>query len=171
MLLDQFMPRFDVVKRHETLVDAPRERVFDAIGTTDLASHPIVKLLLMLRGMGRRTRSTLRFHDGFELAAAERPNEIVIGLEGPFWKPTCKPRGVNAARFAEAVPPNTARAGWNFTTTEGANGTTRLATETRVLCSADARAKFRAYWFFIGPFSGLIRRFMLAAIRREAERR
>jgi hypothetical protein len=170
MILDQFMPRFDVSKRHETIVGATRERVYDAILTADLASHPIVKALLFLRGLGRRTRSTLRFHDGFAVAAEDRPNEIVIGLEGPFWNPTCKPQGENAARFAEPVAPNTARAGWNFTTEDAGGGRTRLKTETRVDCDRAARPKFRTYWFFIGPFSGLIRRFMLQSIKREAER-
>jgi hypothetical protein len=169
MLLDDLMPRFEIAKRYETLVDAPRERVYDAILTADLASHPIVKALLFVRGMGRRTRSSLRFHEGFTVAAEDRPREIVIGLEGPFWSPACKPQGVDAARFAQPLSPNTARGGWNFTTAE-AGGKTRLATETRVTYTADARAKFRTYWFFIGPFSGLIRIFMLQAIRREAER-
>jgi hypothetical protein len=171
MLLDDFMPRFDVAKRHETLIDAPRERVYDSILTADLASHPVVQMLLFLRGMGRRTRSSLKFHEGFELAAADRPNEIVIGLEGPFWKPACRPNGVDAKRFRDPLVPGTARAGWNFSTEES-NGRTRLRTETRVLCAdASARGRFRAYWFFVGPFSGLIRRFMLAAIKREAETR
>ncbi|MGN6182437.1 MAG: hypothetical protein ACTHQM_02150 [Thermoanaerobaculia bacterium] len=170
MLLDEFMPRFDVAKRHSTLVNAPRERVYDAIRTADLTAHPVVKVLLALRGMGlRRKRVSLQFHEGFTIAADDRPNELVIGLEGPFWHPLCRPRGVDAQRFHQPVAPNTARGGWNFTT-ESENDATRLRTETRVLCADDARAKFRAYWFFIGPFSGLIRRFMLAAIKREAER-
>ncbi|HEX7828568.1 MAG TPA: hypothetical protein VF787_02880, partial [Thermoanaerobaculia bacterium] len=122
MILDKFMPRFDVSKRHETIVDAPRERVYDAILTADLASHPIVKTLLFLRGMGRRTRSSLRFHDGFAVAAENPPDEIVIGLEGPFWNPACKPKGVIASRFAEPLAPNTARAGWNFTTEDAGGG-------------------------------------------------
>ena len=46
---------------------------------------------------------------------------------------------------------------------------TRVTTETRVLCADDARPKFRLYWMLIRPFSGLLRRFMLRAIRQEAE--
>jgi hypothetical protein len=50
-------------------------------------------------------------------------------------------------------------------------GTTRLATETRVLCLDDeSRRRFRLYWLFIGPFSGLIRRKILRSIKHEAER-
>lgn len=169
MLIDVFMPRYDVSEFHETVVTAPRERVFDAIRTADLAANPIAKLLLFLRGMGRKTRTSLKFHEGFAVAAEDRPHEIVIGLEGPFWKPTCRPRGVTALHFHDPIAPDTARAAWNFATEDAGDGRTRLTTETRVACADDARKKFRAYWFFIGPFSALIRRMMLRAIRIAAE--
>jgi hypothetical protein len=45
-----------------------------------------------------------------------------------------------------------------------------LSTETRVACGdAASRAKFRVYWTFVRPFSGLIRIVMLRAVRRAAE--
>jgi hypothetical protein len=40
-----------------------------------------------------------------------------------------------------------------------------------VLCGDTAsRRKFLAYWFFVGPFSALIRRVMLRTIRRAVEK-
>jgi hypothetical protein len=47
---------------------------------------------------------------------------------------------------------------------------TVLSTETRVLATdAAARRRFRRYWLAIRPFSGLIRRVWLRAIKRRAE--
>ena len=49
------------------------------------------------------------------------------------------------------------------------DGTT-LSTETRVLATDEAsRRAFRRYWLVIRPFSGLIRRVWLRAIRQRAE--
>lgn len=169
MLIDRFMPHWDFHERHSTLVRATPERAYDAILSAQLTSHPVAKLLLFLRGMGRLPRTARKFAEGFTVAAEDRPSEIVIGLEGPFWQPACRPRGVDAERFATPVPPNTARGVWNFSI-ERDGGATRVTTETRILCADDARTKFRLYWLVIRPFSGLIRRMMLSAIRKEAER-
>ncbi|OLC35432.1 MAG: hypothetical protein AUH81_10350 [Candidatus Rokubacteria bacterium 13_1_40CM_4_69_5] len=73
-------------------------------------------------------------------------------------------------RFREPAPPGTAKAAWNFAVGRRSDGATELRTETRVLCADVAtRRRFRAYWTLIGPFSGLIRREMLAAVRSAAE--
>jgi hypothetical protein len=41
----------------------------------------------------------------------------------------------------------------------------------RVRVAEDSRASFRRYWTVVRPFSGLLRRVMLRAVRRAAERR
>ena len=166
MQLDRFMPHCDFYERHETLVRATPARVYEACRTADLASNPIVKLLLAMRGM--RRDGTKFPPSGFHLLADDPPHEVVLGLEGPFWKPTCSLRDVNAETFRGPVQGNAARAAWNFLI-QAEGSVTRLSTETRVLCSDQARMKFRMYWLFIRPFSGLIRRLMLRSIRKQAE--
>jgi len=70
----------------------------------------------------------------------------------------------------EPAAAGTAKAAWNFTVKPCADGTTELRTETRVLCAdAATRRRFRTYWTLVAPFSGLIRREMLAAFRSAAE--
>jgi hypothetical protein len=60
-----------------------------------------------------------------------------------------------------------ARGVWNFGVSEIGTGKTLLETETRVTCGDVAsRRKFRLYWLLVRPFSGLIRRLMLRAIRK-----
>lgn len=77
---------------------------------------------------------------------------------------------MDASGFRTFDRPGYAKAAWNFSLSEQENGTTRLATETRVLCLDDvSRRRFRLYWAFVGPFSGLIRREMLRSIRSTAE--
>jgi len=168
VLLDRLMPHCDFVEKHSTMVRATPERVYDAIRRADLGRHPIVRALLRIRGLGRaaKSRSLDAFlGNGFYLIGDDPPNEIVIGLQGPFWNPACKLHAISAESFRTSVPDGSARAAWNFFIE--ANG--RVTTETRILCADDARMKFRLYWMFVRPFSGLIRRMMLRALRQEAE--
>lgn len=198
-LLDELMPAYDVVERHRTLVRAAPDRVYAALREADLAGGPLTATLLGLRAVPvavvalvrspgralielrerrerRAGRGRLRLADfervGFRVVAECAPRELVIGLLGKFWTP----RGalchtVSVDDFRAGPPSGYALAGWNFTVSPREGGVTELATETRVQCATDARTKFRAYWLVVRPGSGMIRRAMLRAIRREAERR
>lgn len=165
MIIDRVLPTFHFNEFHSIRIRATPERIYSTIRHGDFASHPVVRLLLRVRGLGRKAPQRVsleRFlQQGFHLLADDPPRELVLGIEGPFWQPHCKLREVSEATFREPVPGGVARAAWNFAI--GADGT--LSTETRVLCAPDARRRFAMYWFFVRPFSGLIRRFMLRAIR------
>ena len=173
MLLDRLMPHCDFVEHHEIVTRASPERVYAALRTADFVAHPVVKLLLALRGMGRKPKTlgagAFR-REGFYVIGDDPPRELVIGLEGPFWRPRCKLRQVTAETFSTPVTGQAARGAWNFLIERQSDGRTRLSTETRVLCSDESRTKFSLYWSVIRPFSGLTRRFMLRSIRAEAER-
>ena len=101
----------------------------------------------------------------------ERPErELLIGLEGRFWRPRPDLRATDTRRFREPLEPGLARAAWDFRLEPLEAGATRLSTETRVHCAdAATRRRFRPYWLLVRPGNGLIRRAMLAAIRRAAE--
>ena len=192
MLLDDLMPVYDVVERHHTAVRAAPTTVFVAIRSFDLSNSLLTRALLLVRSVPsvlialvrsprtalaepRALRAELRFADfegaGFRVIAERPPEELVIGVLGKFWTVRGGARSdVSAAQFAAGPPQGYALAGWNFTVVPQRDGTSRLSTETRVWCAPDVRAKFRAYWLVIRPGSGLIRREILRAIRREAER-
>ncbi len=107
---------------------------------------------------------------GLVILAETPPQELLIGLVGTFWTLRGGSRPVDAHTFRAPQPQGTARAAWNFAVEEGTDGRCRLATETRVQCAdAASRRRFRYYWWVIRPGSGLIRRFMLRAIRQKAE--
>jgi hypothetical protein len=199
VLLDELMPKYDVIERHRTVVAAGTDTVYAALRRADLAGGPLAKLLLAVRAMPsalialfrspvstfvelRAPRKPLaqrlrafRLADferaGFHVVGERAPEEIVIGLLGKFWTARGALRTTLCMEDFHKGPPNGyALAGWNFTVAARPDGLTELATETRVWCAQDARVKFRAYWLLVRPGSGLIRRSMLGAIRREAER-
>jgi hypothetical protein len=166
VLLDHYLPHCDFYERHTTLARTTPERAYAAVHATDFSRSVVIRALLALRGIRNRSFTTTT---AFTVLEENPPHEIVIGLQGPFWKPSCKLDPVTPELFRTPVRAGVARGAWNFLI-EREGDRTRITTETRVLCADDARAKFRMYWMLIRPWSGLIRRVMLRRIRAEAER-
>ena len=183
MLIDQFMSKYDVMQHHEITVHAPVQRVYEAIHTTDLLGSPITRALFLLRNLPARLSARYErrqqvavtidvlLNRGFILLVAEPPHEIVLGLVENFWAPVTETKHLDASGFQEFDTPGYAKAVFNFFVREHNEGASRVGSQTRVLCLDTAsRRRFRLYWLFIGPFSGLIRQQMLRAIKRKAER-
>ena len=178
MVIDSFAPDPDAVETHSIAIDASREQVLSALWTADLGGSLIIKLLMGLRALPelvfrggrsvpRDRKITLQnvIDSGFGILA-NGPEEIVLGVTGRFGgRRNLSP--FNREEFDRAVPAGLARGVWNFSLKDGQEGRTILSTETRVVCGdAASRRKFRMYWFFVRPFSGLIRRLMLRAVKR-----
>ena len=51
MLIDEFLPVYDVVERHQIAVNAPTERVYAAVRTFDLSDSRVIRWLFLLRGL------------------------------------------------------------------------------------------------------------------------
>jgi hypothetical protein len=172
-LLDDWLPAYDFSERHTIVCRADRARVWTALYEADLADSRIVHALLAIRGLGTRPRLSLGalIEGGFSVLGEEPEREIVMGFAGRFWTPSGGRIRVDAAEFRGPIPAGTARAAWSFRAEPRADGSTELVTETRIACAdAASRRRFRAYWLFVRPGSGLIRRFMLRAVRARAER-
>jgi hypothetical protein len=182
MLIDSFAPNPDAVEVHSIVIDAPSETVYRALWTTDVGGSLIIKFLMGLRSLPefirrrgclprREPKITLQtvIDSGFGLLVNE-PAEIVLGVHGKFWRPTGNLLPFDPDSFAGAVPLGLARAVWNFSLRQN-GAVTILSTETRVTCGDRASLRrFRAYWFFVRPFSGLIRLLMLRAVKRAVRR-
>ncbi len=181
MLIDDWLPRYDVVEHHSMEIHASPAAAYAALLSTDFGRSGVLRALLALRSLPAAPRSprprtplTLATIEagGFARLAAVPPIEIVFGIEGRFWAldgGRCTPP---AAAFRVTAPaPGTARGVWNFTFTALDETNTLASTETRVLCAdARTRRRFLPYWFLIRPGSGLIRRAMLRQIRDAAQR-
>ena len=181
MLIDSFAPNPDAVETHSISITASRGVVYQTLWSADLGSSLIIKALLGLRSLPeialhprrswtRSRKITLQtlLDAGFGMLVEEPGREIVLGVTGKFWRPTGNLAPFKREDFDRPVPPGLARAVWNFSVKEDEPGRTILSTETRIVCGDDeSRRKFRVYWFFVRPFSGLIRRLMLRAVERQ----
>ena len=170
MLIDEFLPVYDFHETHDVAVGAPAARVYRAVLEADLCESWIVRTLFRLRGLPAEkvTLRTMR-QMRFEILGERADREIVLGLAGRFWTPAGDLREVDAGNFRAFDEKGCAKAAWNFSLEEQ-GGATRLATETRIQCLDEAsRRSFSVYWTLIAPFSGWIRREMLATIKSKAE--
>jgi hypothetical protein len=182
MLIDEWMPAWDVHERHETRIRAGREQVWARVRALDFGRSPVIGALFAVRSLpglltarGRRKMLDARrgglLRIGFVVLAESACDELVLGLVGRFWRPGGGIERVTPEELRGFDRPGFAVAAWNFSLAAGGDGDwVRLATETRVRCTDPAsRRSFRRYWTVIRPFSGLIRMEMLKSVRRAAE--
>src|SRR5713101_6305977 len=189
MLLDDYLPEFDVRTSYPTRIAASPARVYASLWTANFDHWGVTRALYAARTLPSfpaRPRETWRhFRDelfrqrftldgmlseGFALLEERPGEELVLGTVGRFWRARGELCATSPDRFRAPAPSGTAKAAWNFEVGMRADGATELRTETRVLCAdAATRRRFRAYWMLIKPFSGLIRQEMLATVRSAAE--
>jgi hypothetical protein len=183
MLIDELLPQYDFNEVHSVDIAAPADVVYEALFTFDLGKPLIVRALMGVRSILSfikdkrisRDRKPLTLADagraGFTMLATDPPREVVLGIQGQFWKLAPNTRCVTAAEFRAPIPADTARAAWNFSIEPIDPRRSVLRTETRILCGdAASRRRFGFYWTLIRPGSGIIRHAMLAAVKSEAMR-
>lgn len=176
-LLDELMPAWDERERHQRRIDAPPERVYEAVRAVTDAEMPLTRVLLAIRALRKPQRRGDRpLLDEFAalgfVLLGERPgSELAMGAIGRFW--SLRGNAPIPIRSREEFDgfdePGYAIAVMAFEVVPE-NGGSRLVTETRIRSTdAASRRRFRLYWRIIRLGSGAIRRSLLRAVKRRAE--
>lgn len=162
--LDRFMPRWDVRERHATYLAVPAEDALRLALTMPVAVDPLVRMLFVLRGMDPAGSIDHFFERHGFLLLERAPTEYTVGLPVLVWShPTAAPPSTD--EWNGWRPPGGLKITTTFRAEAAGAGRSRFLTETRVLgVDARARRRFAVYWFFVGPFSSLIRRRWLQAL-------
>jgi hypothetical protein len=169
---------------HETTIEAPPDRVYQAICAVTANEIALLRTLTWLRRFGRsgpesvlnppgdKSFCDVAMKTGFYLLADDPPREMVVGtfVVAPKAARAHPPAEISAATFAGIHSPGFGVAVMNFRLQPLGPARTRLTTETRVF-TTDARTRrlFAAYWRVIYPGSSIIRTMWLRAIKRRAE--
>ena len=154
--LDAFLPTYDFATRHQVSIAVDPARADRALRDVTFKEVPVVRGLLLARGLGLRKAEETVLATMVPRATVleDVPGEgLILTLSGQFWR--VRGRGPEAPATAVI----------DFRALPGS-----LATETRVhLPDSVSRRKFSRYWCFVRPFSGLIRMLVLRAAKRRAE--
>lgn len=181
-VLDRFIPRPDRSGRHEISIHAPAELVLDVARDFDMQSVPLVRAILWLRSrlLGARTPAARppaglvseMLELGWGRLAEEPGRFFVAGAACQPWQADVVFTPIAPERFATYAEPGQVKIAWTLEAEALGPALTRFATETRVVATDEqARARFRRYWRVFGVGIVMIRRLLLPAVRREAERR
>ena len=191
MLLDRYLPLYDVTETHAVVIDADTELTWQAVRRSDLSRSAVIRVLLELRSLPNRlqgvlkrrpsepSRPPLTFDDmeraGFLLLGEWPGHEIVFGSVVQPWKAVTDDEPapqVAAGRFAEFDTPGYVKVAFNIRVEPYGSGRALITTETRTAATdSTSLHRFARYWMLVGPFSALIRRLMLRIVKSDAERR
>jgi hypothetical protein len=191
LLIDQFMPDYDLAVVYARVVRAPPEQSFNTVVDFDLFQLRAFRLLIGARGLpirladalrrrgdhaGASSQSTFRLRDmpsiGWVLLGERPGTELVFGQVGKPWKPRggSPAEPVTRAQFAAFDQPGFAKLVESTRVDPYGEWSSVVITETRVRCTdPDSRRRFGRYWLLVGPFSQLLRRTALQVWARKLE--
>jgi hypothetical protein len=191
MLLDRYLPKYDVTEAHAVVVDADTDLTWQAVQRSDLSQSAVIRVLLEMRSLPNRLQGFLKRRpsepsrppltfDGMQRAGflllGERPgHEIVFGIVVQPWKAVTDDEPaphVEPGRFAAFDTPGYVKVAFNIRVEPYGSGRALITTETRTAATdPTSLRRFARYWMLVGPFSALIRRLMLRIVKSDAERR
>jgi hypothetical protein len=148
-LIDKYLPEYTYNEYHQKLIHASAKKSFLATRDLDMRKSFISMFLFKLRRLPTNDLYLQEFLRNmcFVYLEEEPFKEFVIDASQPGLK-----------MF------------WNFYFKEISENITMVSTETRILClTKKSKLIFSLYWFFVKPFSGLIRIEMLRLLRKKVE--
>ncbi|MCC6340616.1 MAG: hypothetical protein IT166_00365 [Bryobacterales bacterium] len=179
-LLDPYMPRPDVSDLHEVMVKAPAEFVFRTACDFDMESLAAVRAIIRLRevllGAERKERRPAGIIEdtlamGWGKLEEEVGRHYAAGAACRPWEGNVVFHPIPAEQFSTYAHPGEVKITWTLEVEALAPARSRLTVETRAAATDPAaRLKFRRYWRWASPGIRLIRRLLLSAVRRKAER-
>jgi hypothetical protein len=102
MLLDHYLPQYDVTEAHAVVVDADTDRTWQAVRRSDLSGSAVIRVLLEMRSLPNRLQRVLKRQPsgparppltlddmervGFLLLGESPGREIVFGTVVQPWK-------------------------------------------------------------------------------------
>ena len=197
MLVDEFLPVYDVSDSVATVVEADVKRTWDALMDVDLIDvgrrRPLVAVLGALRAlpqmavrllhgeppstMPRRMRlrdmTALPQDEGGWVLLGERPREeIALGLVGAFWHPAISFVNVTAGEFRNFARPGYAKTIYSLSVRALDERRTLLTGVMRTATTDEkARQWFRRYWTSgVGSGAHVLVNGVLDVTRETAER-
>jgi hypothetical protein len=182
LLLDRFIPSYEIVERHHIRVAAPAAVTLAVAREVDLQASPLVRTIIRAREviLGATPNDQMRPHGllkevqslGWGVLADVSEREVVVGAVTKPWEANVTFRALPPDQFARFNEPGYIKIAWTIRADSISAMESIFRTETRAIATdASARIKFRRYWSFLSPGIILIRWAVLGPVKDEAERR
>jgi hypothetical protein len=198
MLVDEFLPTYDVSDAVATMVQADVATTWNALMEVDLIDvgrkRPLVGVLgairvlpdvvsQMLHGelpqrppphLRLRDTTTIPLGEGGWVLLGERPgDEIALGLVGKFWRPVIEFASLTADQFRDFAEPGYAKTIYALSVRPvGAHETLLSGVMRTATTDEHARRWFRRYWTFgVGSGAHILVNGVLDVTRELAEAR
>lgn len=196
MLLDEFLPLYDVSDSVAVTIDADAPTTWNALVGADLIGlgkrRPLIAALGALRMAPELALRLVRGEkpppapehltlldtagpnatNGTWILLGEREcDEIALGLVGKFWLPVIEYAAVTPEAFAAFAEPGWAKTVYSLSVRELPDGRTQLAAAMRTATTDDhARRWFRRYWTLgVGSGAHVLVAGLLDVVREAAE--
>ncbi len=182
-LLDDYMPEFEVLERHEVQVEASAATTFAAAKALELRRSRLITGIFRARElmMGAKRPDNAAMSRpfleemlglGWRVLAEVADREIVLGAATRPWHAEVVFRGLKPAEFAEFTEPEYVKIAVSLSVEPLEGGRSIFRTETRVKATdGSSRRRFRRYWVFVSAGIRLIRVETLRLVKQEAESR
>jgi hypothetical protein len=196
MLVDEFLPIYDVSDSVATVVDADIPTTWDALMQVDLIEvgrkRPMVAVLGALRALPELVSHLLHGEDphaptsvrlceiadlplgegAWVLLGKRVQDEIAFGLIGKFWRPVITFANVNAKDFSDFAEPGYAKTIYSLSVRPVGEERTLLSGVMRTATTDEkARRWFRRYWTYgVGSGAHVLVQGVIDVTREAAER-
>lgn len=195
MLIDRYLPHFDVGLIEHTVAEADLATTWQALRGLDLAQvhTPLMDVAMFVRGLpirlaagfGRGTPPEVPERlplsgggppmEGWLSLGEVAEREIALGAVGRFWQPDIRwydVTGMTPEAFGSFAEPGWGRIAANFTVLPYTPSRTLVSYEVRTSTTdPNAARRFARYWTVIRPFVAHIMRAALRAVAADAAQR
>ena len=166
MLIEDYLPVYDFKESHSIRVNTSSNDIYQKMLHADFSKSTIINFLFRIRGIPKGLYTIEHITKmGFIKLDEEPGKEILFGMitNSPVFN-KCQ-SNISPSDFSLKSGEARIKAVINFKVNDQGFSNYVISTETRILCgSKQMKLKFRVYWFFVKPFSQLIRKSMLKQI-------
>lgn len=159
MFIDRYLNSYSFFEKHQIVIRANSAKIWNTIYHLKISD-----ICSIVTSKSHQENLFINVIKSKFILLEESENEVLLGLVGKFWRN--KIVKVDKEEFKKFNKPGYAKLIWNISIEKIGKDKNILKTETRIECKDNYSMKmFGLYWFFIKPFSGLTRIYILKKIK------
>ena len=168
-MIENYLPNYHYRETHSLKIPSSSVDVYQQMLNCDLSQSRMIRFLFWVRGMRQKLFTIKDITNLGFIKLDEKPGEeILFGIVSN--SPTFDGCEIikSHSEFINQQNGNIIKAVINFRIDNGSKSNQFISTETRVWCGSKKIKKgFQIYWFFVKPFSQIVRKSMLYQIKKQ----